>query len=123
MMLGIAVKNIPFGDLAHRINLISAILGALAISNLFLFLKIWLQNNVTALIGAATLAFSWTFWQQTAIAEVYTLFAAQFFAELILLLLYMRTFKNRYLFMLAFLNGLAVANHLWAILAFAFYLV
>ncbi|MHC5076640.1 MAG: protein O-mannosyl-transferase family [Planctomycetota bacterium] len=123
IIIGIVVKNISIGDLAHRINFISAIFGAFAIANLFLLLKLWLHKNWPSIIGAVTLALSWTFWQQTAIAEVYTLFAAQFFGELILLFLYFRTNKKSFLFFLAFLNGLSIANHLWAIFASACYVI
>ncbi|MHC4265643.1 MAG: protein O-mannosyl-transferase family [Planctomycetota bacterium] len=123
IIIGIVVKNISIGDLAHRINFISAIFGAFAVANLFLLLKLWLHKNWPSIIGSVTLALSWTFWQQTAVAEVYTLFAAQFFGELILLLLYFRTNKNSFLFLLALLNGLSIANHLWAIFASVCYIV
>jgi len=124
IMIGIGVKYaLPFGDLAHRLNLVSAVFGAVAIANLFLLLRLWLGRSIPAVIGAITLAVSWTFWANAVIAEDYTLFAAQMLAELILLLQYVRTKKVGYLYFLGLLNGLAIANHLWAVFGLACYAV
>jgi len=123
ILIGIAVKNIPLGDMAHRINLISAISAALAVANLFLLLRLWLDRNLPAAIGAVTLAVSWTFWQHSVIAESYTLYIAQMLGQLIVLLLYIKTKRTPYLFLLGLLNGLAIANHLWALFGFACYAV
>ncbi len=121
IMIGIAAKFIPVGELAWRINMISAVFGAIAIANLFLLLRLWLDKIWPAVIGAVTLAVSWTFWQNAVIAEVYTLYAAQLFTELLVFFQYIRTKRTGYLYLLALLNGLAVANHLWGVLALACY--
>jgi len=123
ILIGIAVKWLPFGDLAHRVNLISSIAGALAVANLFLLLRLWVGRVLPALLGAITLMVSWTFWQHAVIAETYTLAAAQIFAELIVLLMYTRTKKVGYLYLLGLLNGLTIANHLWALLGLLCYAV
>jgi hypothetical protein len=123
ILAGMAVKCIPLGDFAYRINLISAVAGAFAVANLFLVVYLWLGRFLPAVISAISLAVSWTFWQHAAIAEVYTLCAAQMFAELIMLLLYIRTKRIRYLYLLGFLNGLTIANHLWGIFGFLCYLI
>lgn len=122
-IIGIAVKQIPFGELAYKINLMSAVFGAVAIANLFLLLKLWLGKNLPAIIAAITLALSWTFWQHAVLAEVYTLYVAQMLGELIVLLMYVRTKRMRYLYLLGLFNGLAIANHLWAMLALGCYTV
>lgn len=121
IMFGIIAKLIPFGELAWRINMLSAIFGAIAVANLFLLLRLWLGNIWPAVIGSVTLAVSWTFWQNAVIAETYSLYAAQLFTELLVLLQYVRTKRTGYLYLLALLNGLAVANHLWGVLALACY--
>jgi hypothetical protein len=123
VMLGIALKYVPVGGLFYRLNIMSAVFGAVTVANLFLLLRLWLGRNWPALIGAATLAVSWTFWQQAVVAEVCTLYAAQLLAELIVLLQYTRTKQVGYLYLLGLLNGLAIANHLWAAIAFACYTV
>jgi hypothetical protein len=123
IMLGIVAKYIPFGDMAYRINLLSAVCGAIAIANLFLLLRLWLDRTLPAVIGAVTLAVSWTFWQHAVIAEAYSLYAAQMFGELIVLLQYVRTKRVGYLYLLGLFNGLAIANHLWGSFGFVCYTV
>jgi hypothetical protein len=123
-LIGIVVKyTLPFGDLAHRINLMASVFGAVAVANLYLLLRLWLGKSLPALIGSITLAVSWTFWSNAVIAEVYTLFAAALFAELICLLQYIKTRKTGWLYLLALLNGLSIANHLWAVFGFICYAV
>ena len=123
IMIGMALKVLPFGDLAYKVNLISAISGAFAVSNLFLLVRLWLGKMVPAIISAISLLVSWTFWQHAAIAEVYTLYAAQMLAELVVLLMYVRSKKIGWLYGLALLNGLSIANHMWAIFGVACYFV
>ncbi|HSV27801.1 MAG TPA: DUF2723 domain-containing protein, partial [Sedimentisphaerales bacterium] len=86
ILVGMLVKQVPIGDLAHMVNLISAVFGAVAVANVYLLTMLWLGKRLAASVAAVTLAVSWTFWQHAAIAEVYTLYAATFTAELIVLL-------------------------------------
>lgn len=121
-IIGIGVKYIPLGEFGYRINLISAIAAAFTIANLFLVLRLWLGKNLPAIIAAATLALSWTIWQFASIAEVYTLHSALFLAELIMLFQYIKTRRIGFLYLLALFNGLAIANHMWGVIALACYL-
>ncbi|MBA7702116.1 hypothetical protein ES703_110873 [subsurface metagenome] len=123
IMIGFVTKCIPFGDLAYKINLLSAVFGAITIANMFLLLRLWLDKNLPAIIGAVTLCVSWTFWQYAVIAEVYTLFTAQFLTELIVLLLYTKTRKMKFLYLLGLLNGLTIANHMWGVFGLACYTI
>jgi hypothetical protein len=123
IMIGIAVKYIPLGELAYRVNLISAVFGAVAVANLFLLVRLWLGKSAPAVVAAITLGLSWTFWFYAEVAKVYTLFAAQMFAELVVLLQYMRTKRIGYLYLLGLLNGLTIASHLWGVFGFACYTI
>ena len=123
ILIGMAAKCIPLGDFAHRVNFLSAVFGAVAAANLFLLVRLWLGKNVPAVIAAMTLGLGWTFWFNAAIAETYTLYVAQMFAELIVLLQYIRTKRIGYLYLLGLLNGLTIANHLWGVFGFACYTV
>jgi hypothetical protein len=123
IIIGIAVKHIPLGDLAWRINLISVVFGAATIANLFLLIWMWFGRVWPALIGTVTLAVSWTFWQQAVIAEVYTPYTALLSAELIMLLRYTQTRRPGYLYLLGLFNGLGIAVHMWAVFGFACYTV
>lgn len=121
ILIGIVVKFIQVGELAWRVNMISTVFGAVAVANLFLLMRLWIGRALPAALGALSLAVSWTFWQHAVIAEVYTLYAAQLFTELLVLLQYERTRRVGWLYLLGFLNGLAVANHLFGIMPLACY--
>lgn len=122
-MIAIVAKFVPLGQFAYRVNLVSAFIGAVAIANLFLLLRLWLSKTFPALIGAATLALSHTFWRHAAIPETYNLYIALLLAEIIVLLQYFRTKRISFLYALGFLNGLAIANHLLASIGLACYAV
>ena len=120
---GIIVKYIPTGEFAYRVNLISSIAGAFAVANLFLLIRLWFGQNLPAIIAAMTLALSWTMWQFCSVAEVYTLYLALLSGELIMLFKYIKTKRIVFLYLLAILNGLAIANHMWGSIAFVCYVV
>jgi hypothetical protein len=122
-IIGIGVKYIPLSEFAYRVNLISVIAAAFTIANLFLLLRLWLGKNTPAVLAAITLALSWTIWQFASIAEVYTLYSALLFAELIMLLQYVKTKRVGFLYLLALFNGLAIADHMWGIIPFTCYVV
>ena len=120
-IIGIGVKYVPLGEFAYRVNLISAIAAAFTIANLFLLLRLWLNKVFPALIAAVTLAISHTLWQHAVIAEDYTLYTALLLAELLVLLQYVRTKRMTFLYLLGLFNGLAIADHMWAVIAFVCY--
>jgi hypothetical protein len=120
-LLAIGAKYIPFGEFAHRVNLMSACTGALAIANLFLLVRLWLGSTAVALFSAITLAVSHTFWQHAAVAETYTLYNALLLAELIMLLQYVKIGRVKFLYWLGLFNGLAIADHMLGSIAFACY--
>ncbi len=122
-IIGIGVKQIRLGEFAYRVNLISAVAAAFTIANLFLLLRIWLGRILPAVIAAATLALSHTFWRHAVIAETYTLYTALLLAELLMLLQYVKTRRMVYLYLLGLFNGLAIANHMFAVIALVCYLV
>ncbi|MGB3904428.1 MAG: DUF2723 domain-containing protein, partial [Anaerolineae bacterium] len=72
---------VPLGDVAFRINLLSAVFAALAMGLLYPLILDVLRRTVrsvdrhllraTAVIATLTLAFSRTFWSQAVKAEVY----------------------------------------------------
>lgn len=122
-LVAIPSKLIPFGSFAHRVNLVSALAAALAVANLYLLVRLWAGKDFPALIAAATLALSHTFWQHASIAETYTLWTALFLGELVVLLQYSKTGRTRYLYALGLLNGLALAVHMLAVIPLACYAV
>ena len=59
-ILAIAVNNILFGDTACKVNMLTAVISAFAVANIFLLLRLWLGGTFAALLGAASLALSHT---------------------------------------------------------------
>ena len=123
LFVGIVCKHILIGEFGWRVNLISALFGAITVANLFLLVRLWVGRNFGAVIAAVTLALSWTFWRHCVIAESYTLYTAVLTAELVVLLLYVKTSRTRYLYLLACFNGLAIANHMLGLIPLACYAV
>ncbi|HPC94218.1 MAG TPA: DUF2723 domain-containing protein [Sedimentisphaerales bacterium] len=122
-LVAIAAKHIPLGSFAHRVNLVSAFAGAVAVANLYLLVRLWVGKEFPSLVAALTLALSHTFWQHASIAETYTLWTALFLGELIVLLQYNRTGRAGYLYALGLLNGLAISVHMLALLPLVCYAV
>ena len=123
---------IPLGDVAYRLNLMSALLDAVAIGILSLVISRTLpavcarvipgdafeSPVVGMVVGSASasaaliLAFSSTFWHQSVIAEVYALNNLLVCSILLLLVLWAeKPERNGLLFVVAFLFGAGQANH------------
>jgi 4-amino-4-deoxy-L-arabinose transferase-like glycosyltransferase len=67
------VRLVPFGSIAWRVNLLSAVLGAATVAVLYLVLRQLGLRREVALATTLLFAFSQTFWTQAVVAEVYTL--------------------------------------------------
>ena len=105
------ITIIPFGGVAWRVNFMSAVFGAATVSLVFILIRRLTRDPIAALAGALAFGFSWEFWEQAVIAEVYTLNA--FFVALCLLLLLAWQEKRRTWHLLAFAlaYGLSLCNH------------
>ena len=120
-ILAIGAKYITPGEFGFRVNMLTAVTSAAAVANVFLLLRIWTKRNLPGLIAALSLGLSHTFWRHGAIAETYNLYIALLMGELIVLLQYCRTRKIGWLYGLAFLNGLAIANHMLGVFGLVCY--
>ena len=127
VVLGKLFTLLPIGDIAYRVNLMSAFFAAATIPLVYL-ITLGLCNSlsrggdtraprIAASAAALSFAFSPTFWSQATIAEVYTL-NAFFVALLFYLLLKWRgedrqpTAASNDLLLAAFIYGLSLGNHL-----------
>ena len=114
--LGKLFTLLPFGDIAHRVNLMSAVTGALVSGGLYLLITILLNPRIAspmlrraaALCSAMLFAFSLTFWSQSVIAEVYAPNIAFFALTLLALLHWERTRRDRDFFLFALVFGLSL---------------
>lgn len=112
VMLTHLFTYLPFGDVAYRVNLASAVYAALAVG--LVFVAGWLLSRRVAAALTAALAFGLgtTFWSQAVIAEIYTFNAVMIMLPIIALLLWRERRRDRYLLLASFLMGLALTNHL-----------
>lgn len=122
---------LPLGDVAYRVNLVSALSGGLAVAFVYLAARQITQRfmnadawygeilvRAPALIAALVFAFGETFWSQAAVAEVYTL---QAFLTALLLWLTLRwgaAATSHSLVPIAFVAGLMLTHHRMSVLIF-----
>lgn len=110
-LLGKLFTYIPLGSVAWRVNLSSAVCASAAVF-LVALLVIHLTRNRLAAFGAAlVLAFSFEFWEQAVIAEVYALNAVIVAFCVLLLWIWRERRDDRLLLLLGFAVGLGLANH------------
>jgi hypothetical protein len=116
MMLTHLFTYLPFGDVAYRVNLASAVYAVAAVIVVYLAGLRLGGRTVAAAVGALAFGLSGAFWSQAVIAEVYT-FEALLVALVILFLFLWRDRRDsRYLLLLAFLVGLSLTHHLTSVL-------
>jgi len=126
VMLNALFARLPFGVLAYRTNLMSALFGALAVGTLF-----WtaLELDVSPFAAAlSALLFGTTrfFWDKAVVAEVYTLNAFYVAATLLALFHWRRSGNRRMFYLACLVYALSFGNHLTMITllpAFAFWVI
>jgi hypothetical protein len=116
LLLGKLFTFIPLNSIAYRVNLLSAVMGALTIWLIARLARRMTGSRWAAWVSAAVLAFSHSFWGMAVVAEVYTLHT--FFAALTFLLLYRwtETRQDHWLYLFVFTYGLGLTNHVSGIL-------
>lgn len=115
-MVGKIFSMIPLGNVAFRLNLMSASFGALTVWATFQIIVRLKGSLACASCAALLLAFSSGLWLQAACAEVYT-FHAFFVAVLILLAVrWDETGGLAGILLFSFVVGLSFANHMQTIM-------
>jgi hypothetical protein len=122
-LLGKLFTLLPFGEVAYRINLMSALFAAATASTIYCTALLVQPEEadsgsklIVAGVSGLALALSHTFWSQAIIAEVYALNAFLVAAILLLATRFRATGDRRALWLLALALGLSMTNHLSAIL-------
>ena len=100
---------LPVGDVAYRVNLMSAFWGAVTVALTYLCVKQLCGSRRAAAISALTLAFSTAFWTYACIAAIRTLHTA--FVALITLLTLGVAQRRVSVEALALAIGLAMTHH------------
>ena len=112
------IAQLPVGELAWRINVFSAVMGAVATGLVFLAARRLEARRIVSVAAALGFAAGATFWSQAVIAEVYTLHAALVAGLLVAALTWSRSRHPAHFY--AALGCLAAGlGHHTTILAFA----
>lgn len=112
---------IPFGAVAWRLNVGTAVYALLALIFLYLAARRLLDQPIPALLAALALGVTPTFWSQSVEAEVYTLHALIISAAFWLMLPLAdgrQPLSDRRLLALCALLGLGMTNHLTTVFLF-----
>ncbi len=114
-LIGHVFSGLPFGRVAYRVHLASALFGALSCGMLWMCARALSLGRLPAYLAAFALGMSPVFWSQAIIAEVYTL---NTLFLLVLVYLGLRAcppgssgVEPGYLPGMAFIFGLSLSNH------------
>ncbi len=110
-LLGWLFTRLPFGDVAYRLNLLSAVCAAGALAGLFVLVQELTGRPLAGLLSALALALSPVFWSQATIAEVYALHLCITVWLLAALARWEATGAERWLVIAAGLFGAGLAHH------------
>lgn len=121
IMLGKLFTLLPLGDPAYRVNLLSAVFGALTVGLTFVIIWHITSSRISAWVGALTIAFSSTLWSNATWAISYDLNAFLTLLILLLLLRWRGRGERENLLWALFVFGLGFGNHhLIAVMALPF---
>lgn len=110
-MLGKLFTLLPLGDAAYRMNLFGAVCGALTLALLVHLVRRASDSTGAALIAAAMLGLSPTFWSQSTTANIRSMTAAFTVLSTDLLLHWGKKKEPRYLIAFAACFGLGIGHH------------
>ncbi len=110
LLLGYGFSRIPVGEVAFRVNLMSAFFGALAAGFLAAFLRDLLSDRLAACFAALDFGLCLPVWDRAVVAEVYTLQLAILAASLWLTLRLIEAPSPGKLALLAAVFGLTLAH-------------
>ncbi|MEW5871507.1 MAG: DUF2723 domain-containing protein [Chloroflexota bacterium] len=102
---------LPVGDIAYRVNLLSAVAAAATIALLYLILCRLGAWRIPAALSVFTLAFVDLFWKHACIAEIYTVASACLAGILYTILAWRGSGNPRWLFAAGLLGGLSLGIH------------
>jgi len=106
-------KFFPFGSLAYKANLLSAIFAVLTCFYLYLTLiKIFSISDTISFITSLSFGVTYTFWSQSIVAEVYTLNSFFLISVIYFFLRWHKTRSDTYFYTGCFLYAISFGNHL-----------
>ncbi|MFZ5909619.1 MAG: protein O-mannosyl-transferase family [Chloroflexota bacterium] len=123
VVIGKLFTSLPFGNIAWRVNLMSAFFGALAVANLYLIARLMGGWRTAALLASLSMATSVFFWRRAIVAESYGPAAGMLSLVWLSVLLWRRTDKWGWLFLAGLAGGLSLGIHSTVIMTGASVLV
>ena len=111
IIFGKLFTYLPVGNIAYRVNLMSAFFAALAVAETYLIVRLLRGWRVAALSAAMLLGLSEGFWWRALIAESYAPAAGMLATIWLLLLLWRNTGRWSYLFVAGVVGGLSLGIH------------
>lgn len=116
LLLGHGFAALPVGDVGYRLNLLSAVAGALTALLLARVITRLTRSRPLAVAAAWCAAFSYYIWIGAVAAELYALHAAFVALFLLLVLRWRARGRRRDLWLLAAAVGIGAGNHLATVL-------
>ena len=116
LLIGKLFTFLPFGDVAYRLNLMSAFFASITVVILFWVVEMITESPFAAWASAFLFAVSNYFWQMALVAEVYTPFTAFLAGDLLAVCLWRKTGSPKYLLLFSLLYGLTLTIHTSGIL-------
>jgi hypothetical protein len=111
IMFGKLFTYIPVGNIAYRVNLMSAFFGALAVAATYLNVRLLGGWSIPALSAAILLTLTEGFWWRALLAESYAPAAGMLATIWLLVLLWRTTRKWAFLFLAGLAGGLSLGIH------------
>lgn len=110
-MLGKLFTLIPLGDVAYRVNLMSALFAALTLALVSRTVRRATDSALAGVIGALALGTATTFWAQATTANIRSLTALFTVLMLFTLINYAKKRREVYLILFALAFGLGITHH------------
>ena len=111
IMLGKLFTYLPFGNIAYRVNLMSAFFGALAVAETYLIVRLLGGGRIAGVSASSLLMLNEGFWWRALLAESYAPAAGMLATIWLLVLLWRTTGKPVYLFLAGIAGGLSLGIH------------
>jgi hypothetical protein len=111
IMLGKLFTYIPVGNIAYRVNLMSAFFGALAVAETYLIVRLLGSWRIAGISASILLTLTEGFWWRALLAESYAPAAGMLATIWLLVLLWRNSRKWTYLFFAGVAGGLSLGIH------------
>ena len=123
IMFGKLFTYLPVGNIAYRVNLMSAFFGALAVAETYLIVRLLGGRRIAGISASILLMLTEGFWWRALLAESYAPAAGMLAMIWLLVLLWRNSGKWIYLFLAGLAGGLSLGIHSTVVMTAASVLV